>query len=127
MQLIEKHVAGAGDKTELESSMNEIAQIAFARLPQSRFSTDRLICYAAQAIYTAALFCMTGSKDCLEDTLVYTLEAVRIVQAKDLGGSIHEELCRILRDAARSSEVDSKPKRLEWSLRDRALEDRLSV
>jgi hypothetical protein len=127
VQLVEEYAAGRGDKTELDSSMNEIARIAFARLPQSRFSTDRLICYAAQSIYTAALSCMTGSKDCLEDTFVYTLEAVRIVQTRDLGGSIAEELCRILREAARSWEEDSKPKRLEWSLRDRALDDRLAV
>jgi hypothetical protein len=127
VQLVEENAAGTGDETELDSSMNEIARIAFARLPQSRFSSDRIICYAAQAIYAAALSCMTGSKDCLEDAFVYTLEAVRIVQARDLGGSIQEELFRILREATRSSMEDSKPKRLEWSLRDRALADRLTV
>jgi hypothetical protein len=104
VQHVEKAAAGTGDGTELDTAMNEAGRIAFANLPYSRFRPDRITGYVAHAIYAATLACLTGSRGCLEDAFIYTLEAVSTAQASDLGTSIRQELCLIRKEAGRSSD-----------------------
>jgi hypothetical protein len=107
---VEKAAEGTGDGTELDTAMNEAGRIAFAKLPHSRFRPDRITGYVAHAIYAATLAGLTGSRGCLEDAFVYTLEAVSTAQASDLGTSIRQELCLIRKEASRSSEGPAAPR-----------------